>query len=410
MKILIWDYPIHLKNSGGPAGYLYNIREYLKSSKDSNNEIVFLKDLLSIKNNQITKHQKYNRLINLIYKIDKLQIWNLLNTFRRLKNWYQKFNDNLFSNIDFNQFDVIHFHVCYHILSSAEILRNFKGIKILTSHSPQPLSEEFCTCPELYSPLNRIIGRKLQKKELKAWTCADYIMFPVKDATEVYFSNPALRKFIKTNTDKLIFCPTALIDKIPSYPKNIRKNLNIPEKAFILTYIGRHNEIKGYDQLLKIGDILLNKYNNLYIVVAGNESPLFGLKHPRWIELGWINYGQDLISQSDAFILPNKETYFDLITLEVLREGTPIILSFTGGNKYFAQLNQSERSGMFFYDYNKPFDVDSIINKLQTEKSSKGLSDYRKLNIQLFNKYFTMSCYISNYKSIIKNLLSNKKR
>ena len=410
MKILIWDYPIQLKNSGGPAGYLYNIREYLKST-NTNDEIVFLKDLLSIPNNPITKHKKYNKLIKFVNKIDLLKVWDLTNTFRGLKKWNTQFNPRIFTGIDFNQFDVIHFHICYHVLSSLEILKGYNGIKILTSHSPQPLCDEFCTCPKIYSIFNKVIANKLRPKELKAWNSVNYMMFPVQDATEVYFSDAKLKDFIQTNSDKLLFCPTALNDSTTVNSKrNIRKDLNIPEDAFVLTYIGRHNVIKGYDQLLNIGNTLLNKYKNLYIVIAGNESPLFGLKHPRWIELGWINYGRDLISQSDSFILPNKDTYFDLIALEVLREGTPIILSYTGGNRYFAQFSQREREGMFFYDYDNPSEIDRIIDILQKKKMSSGLSPYRESNISLFKEHFTMPVFVSTYKSVINKLLDCKNK
>lgn len=40
-KVLIWDLNYVLKNSGGPAGYLYNIREYLLKHPTKDAEIHF---------------------------------------------------------------------------------------------------------------------------------------------------------------------------------------------------------------------------------------------------------------------------------------------------------------------------------------------------------------------------------
>ena len=49
-KILIWDLNINLLNTGGPAGYLYNIHEYLKCNNELGKPIFFLKDILNRKN------------------------------------------------------------------------------------------------------------------------------------------------------------------------------------------------------------------------------------------------------------------------------------------------------------------------------------------------------------------------
>lgn len=46
------------------------------------------------------------------------------------------------------------------------------------------------------------------------------------------------------------------------------------------------------------------------------------------------------------FILPNRETYFDLVLLEVMSLGIPVLASYTGGNKYFEKINDS---GIYFF-------------------------------------------------------------
>lgn len=407
MKVLIWDYPFSLKNSGGPSGYLYNIREYLKENNLLNKDIFFLKDLINQPNIQSTKHEKYNKTLNYILKLDILKILPALNSYRRIRNHVKKFQSKTFRNINFNEFDAIHFHISFHIDTSKQILKNYKGKKIITTHSPQPLSEEFCTFPQRYNILNKYFLNKLSTKELNCWKQADYIMFPVKESVNVYFSNTKLKKYIENNSSKLCFCPTA-INKKPIDPEkiNIRKNLNIPDDAFILTYIGRHSVIKGYDQLVSIGEKIIDKYPNLHIVVAGNEYPLTGLKHSRWHEIGWINYSHSLIRQSDAFILPNKETYFDIVALEVLREGTPIIMSLTGGNRYFLQFQKKEREGIIFYEYENPNHIDDIIFELMVNKNQTNLSHLRMANTKLFNTYFSMQIYVENYKQLIGKLIS----
>lgn len=145
------------------------------------------------------------------------------------------------------------------------------------------------------------------------------------------------------------------------------RDLGIPDNAFVITYFGRHNEIKGYDILKEVGMKLLKKYDNLYFLCAG-VGPVLPLKHPRWIELGFINNTQELLSQSDLYILPNRETYFDLVVLEILRSSTNLLLSNTGGNKYFQLLDKNDTNGIVFFDIDNFDDIVSLVQKFIEEK------------------------------------------
>ncbi len=45
----------------------------------------------------------------------------------------------------------------------------------------------------------------------------------------------------------------------------------------------------------------------------------------------------NIVNASDVFVLPNRRTFFDLVLLEVMSIGKPIIASFTGGNKFVSR-------------------------------------------------------------------------
>lgn len=92
------------------------------------------------------------------------------------------------------------------------------------------------------------------------------------------------------------------------------------------------------------------------------------MKHPRWIELGFIYNTQELLSQSDLYILPNRETYFDLVVLEILRSSTNLLLSNTGGNKYFQLLDKNDTNGIVFFDIDNFDDIVSLVQKFIEEK------------------------------------------
>lgn len=402
-KILIWDLYINIKNCGGPAGYLYNWQEYLKTT-DKYSNIYFLKDVLKIKDQEEPKRFQYKRLLNFIYSIDLLKIRYIIKIIRMYIYWKKPTSMDLIKSIDLNEYDVIHFHVAYHLIKAIPLLKNYKGKIILTTHSPEPLSREVCACiPAYYLHIKKFLIDKMENIELDSWKKADYMIFPVETAIEPYYISKKLGFFLQNNKKKILFCPTSILDsEIVINRKIFKDKCNIPNDAFIITYIGRHSEIKGYDQLVKLGKIILNKYPNVYFVIGGLYKTGQVLNHPRWMELGWINYSSQLIANSDLFILPNKETYFDIVALEVLRSGTPLMMSNTGGNKYFKSLKGN--NGLRFFDYgdfNKQMNIiEDLLNMTTDERK-----EMRESNQSLFHSNFRMETFFIRYESLIETIV-----
>lgn len=110
------------------------------------------------------------------------------------------------------------------------------------------------------------------------------------------------------------------------------------------------------------------------------------MEHERWIEVGWTNDPHSIIAASDVFVLPNKETYFDLIMLEVLSLGKLIVASNTGGNKYFSNFNEC---GILLY--NSKEEAVSLIKKIMDltseEREKLGEANKKCLENILLRKY-----------------------
>ena len=101
----------------------------------------------------------------------------------------------------------------------------------------------------------------------------------------------------------------------------------------------------------------------------------------------------------DFYVVPNRETYFDLVVIEALRSGMIMSLSRTGGNKYFEQLPKNETKGLFFFDIEKQETVIEQIDQLikTKEDSPTKFDELKSLNKALYLKYFTMERYVDNY-------------
>ena len=113
------------------------------------------------------------------------------------------------------------------------------------------------------------------------------------------------------------------------------------------------------------------------------------------------NDPHSLIAASDVFVLPNHETYFDLILLEVLSLGVPVVMSRTGGNKYFEQFKQP---GLKFYDtLEEAQDRILDIKKMPVDE----LCDAKAGIIEMFNNEFTVEKFAKNYINIISEIAAS---
>lgn len=244
---------------------------------------------------------------------------------------------------------------------------------------------------------------QLEEMDRYAFERANYIIFPCEEAEEPYFHTWEKYAEIR-KAEKYRYVPTGIVGSLANICRShIRAKYHIPDDAFVVSYAGRHNEIKGYADLKLIGEEML-KDNNTYFLIAGKEEPMVGLENDHWIEVGWTNDPHSLIAASDVFLLPNRETYFDLILLEVLSLGVPVVLSSTGGNKYFKRFH---KKGLMFYS-----SIDEAIENLNYFKSSA--KDVRiaagKELYELFKENFSVETFTRKYLEIISAIAYEDKK
>lgn len=306
-----------------------------------------------------------------------------------------------------NSFDVIHIH------SLPQILQYFSNNRvnanlILTSHTPEPVIDQLFSSQGLsdYLSKHKRFRDFLLKREIRAYDICDRIMFPVPQAREPYEQASKLyeSKF-RQQDSKFFYVPTAL-NSIEATQENdhILANNGIPNDALRVCYIGRHNEVKGYDFLKKAAIEVWKHSPKVYFIIGGKQEPLKGLEDDRWIELGWVDTPK-LLNEVDVFILPNKNTYFDLILLEVLRQGTAVILTRTGGNKWF---EEKKLRGLKFFNYGHETELVECIEEITIMKAKGELESVKEENIQFFKSEFNMQLYIKRYLDALTKLCHSK--
>lgn len=391
MKELIYLDENALSPAGGPLGVGYYIFEEAK--KVSDKEIDFLKSDCKIKEKEAQQKK-------ILYKFPR--ITKIVRSIRHIRE-YRKM---LYSpeNIEnkFDEYDIVHFHSTSDMYKQRKNLEKYKGKTVLTSHSPIPLSQE------LYAACATRFEQKFYKKrisdfqEIDRWSFmnADYIIFPCPDAEEPYFNNwPAYKTIKEKRKDSYRYVLTGISPKQAMLSKaDICKKYNISDNDFVMVYVGRHNEVKGYGNLKRLGESILSTEENMKFLIAGKEDPLTRLNHPNWIEIGFTKDPYSIIAAGDIFVLPNKETYFDLVFIEVLSLGKLVVASRTGGNKYYEKAGVN---GVFLYDSLE--EAEEIIKKIKN-MSLEERQILEKSNKEFYEKNLTGKIFYDNYKKIISRL------
>ncbi|MDN0055083.1 glycosyltransferase family 4 protein [Collinsella ihumii] len=378
-KLLFYMPENKLKSTGGPAGYLYNLRQGLESIDAEGYR--FLPPVKSAFMNS---------------KILQRVVPQFIKNKRRTRRLINLLDVKADLPVDLNQYQGVHFHSTEDLYLSREALKSYGGTVLLTSHSPCVYHKELIMRLDRRDA-NRNADRLKQLEYLDeyAFNRADYVIFPCKEAEEPYFHTWEKYSAVRRET-KLRYIPTGIQGCIAKIARQeIRERYCIPQDAFVMSYVGRHNEIKGYDRLTNTIPEILDK-SGAWMLVAGRQGPLYPPHHDRWIEIGWTDDPYSLVAASDLFILPNRETFFDLVMLEVLSLGVPILASRTGGNKFFEKFGSR---GISLFGDEKGL-ARAIEEFLSMGKDAH--FDASNDNKRLFESEFTCSKFAERYCNLIE--------
>ncbi len=375
---------------GGPSTYLYNLKKGLRLIKSHKCEF-YCFEINNFFSNNFLEYifKKSLKCFEVLYIVN-----DVLKYLFSKKNYTDAINKK-----------ILHFHSSNDLFYFKKLYR-YKGNAVLTMHAPEPYADEVVNFLKQYygTEDNFILIRKyLSYVQKIACKNADAFIFPTKESEEVYKKfdfyrpvyNKSIVKYLITGSDRKI---------VTKSKEEIRFSLGIKEDGFVVSYLGRHIQIKGYDMLINSFNKI--KENNIFVVCAGQVNPK--LKYPKndkWIELGWINNTCEILKMSDVLVLPNKSTYFDLVAIEALEQGCIIVASNTGGNITLGE----KCSGVILFDIKNQ---DDFINKICYIKnlSLKEKTDLKTENYKFYKENCVLDKFASNYINTINEICNEIER
>lgn len=300
-----------------------------------------------------------------IISLKKKYLFDLFNFFQIIKN-LKKINP-----------DILHCHLGADIYGPLALFFN-KKIKIISTEHNINRSEK-----KLARFLKIISLRRVNK------VCA--VSLAVK--------NDAIKRYnISENKIDLIYNGVDLNDY------KLIKNDNINKEKVLLGSMGRLNQQKGHEILIKACALLKN--NNYFLEIAGQgelrdklNKQINYLKLNNNIKLvGQVN-SKIWLNKIDIFIMPSLWEGLGLAVLEAAALKKPIIASAVDGIVEILNDNNS-----FLYKNNDPYKlaekIDYLIEKLNTSK----INEKSKLAYSLVVDKFGLNKMIDNYQNIYENI------
>lgn len=400
------------KRAGGPSTYLYNLLESFKKNYKEIEEntfyipechicvkFIFRKNLLSA-----SKSQNFTHF--LIKKI-KTGIKNIIIYWKPLARLYINISEkksykifNQYKN-EFSKADIIHFHSVLDFPFLKKIVGK-NAIKILTVHSPASIIEEV---PQ--EDLKFLFREEISKIEKEAFYWADGFIYPCKESLENHIKSFSFFQQILP-TKKVYYCPTCIEPlKVFNNKKKIRSKYNIPLDSFLISYIGRHIEVKGFDLLgnaiMKINKNL-NDNEKIYLITAGKGNLVSHFQKEEnfiktWRYIEWTEKPGDIINASDCFILLNRSCFFDLALLEAMSIGVPIITTEVGGSIFVAKKSK----GIILVKPQVEDIKKAILQMIKTSEEKR--KEMGLMNKKSFLSNFIQEEFAQNYINTIINFL-----
>lgn len=385
-KFAIFNYSGKATNKGGPAGYLSHLYSGFAANEP---EFLYIVE----PNSSIGQQGGTGRKNTLSGKCGVFyEVKSIFSYFKKGFIVRQKYRKII------NEYDYLHVHDSESVWYLTKFAK-FKGKIILTSHRPEPLCDEVLNSIKAkYSGNFRFLRLFLNGIESYSYKRADAFIFPSEHAAGIYEEFPG---YSKGKLEKPIkFIITGLNKKEANATKKEYfklHNIDIDPHKPIVSYIGRHNKIKGYDRVVASFDAI--KQNNACVIVAGAPGAIHYPDNEDWVELGYINDAMNLMHISDVIVIPNRNTYFDLVIIEALSMGKIVITSNTGGNLDIAK----NCEGLVLFDNNTPNACSKAISSiLSMPKEQRGILE--KASKSYYEKYCTPQIFAYNYLKAISEI------
>jgi glycosyltransferase involved in cell wall biosynthesis len=249
---------------------------------------------------------------------------------------------------------------------------------IFQPHSPELFSNEV-----KYFSNNEEHVNFVKKIESILFKQVEIYVFPNIGATEIY------QNVLGTNK-KLYYLNSACRKcSNPEYKK-------VNEEKINLIFIGRRNEVKGFDIVINAFQQARKNRDDIELYLLGPREEIIEMEGIH--DIGFSNEAMSWIYSCDYVVNMNRQSYFDLIVMETLSIGTPLIINTSGGHVIFKEIKSKgiiPLSNLTELEY-------ILCSKILRKKNNQQVEE----NINLYQQNFSIDKYRQNLDLLCKEIVN----
>ena len=292
--------------------------------------------------------------------------------------------------------NIIHANYLFQYFVAIDLKKQLNGILIFTQH---------LTIPEQQSPINYF------DTEFRIYSEADKIVTVTKHG-----KNHLVNKGVASDKIEVIYNGIApeQFDVAPN-PK-IREKFGIADCDNIILFSGRIDPIKGLEYLCLAMEVLIRKFPNCRLVVAGDGDFKMLIEKSRKFSanisfLGFISHDDliDLYHEADIGVIPSLQEQCSYVALEMLHCGLPVVASKLGGLKeIFIHKENAFLVDITSVDTNilevKPKVSELVTYVCRLLKDDDLKTQFHKKSILRAHQKFSLDIMINQYIKLVEDL------
>ena len=270
------------------------------------------------------------------------------------------------------------FHDVLRLAACIDLLADGQKV-ILQSHSPELPSVEFRNAGANESDVRWVV-----EAESKSFERTNIYVAPndgALDPTRHLIGKKTRVEFLLSGSRKLV----------------PRTQIPLDKDCIYFLYIGRRIWTKGYDLVIDAFRAAHEMDPTLRLILIGDGIPE---SSDGIIDVGRTEDPASWLASCDWLISANRESYFDLVVMEALSIGTPIVMTVTGGHEFFAT---DENPGV------KPMadtEVRTLTESMMQNRVKRSGSDPRVAeNISLHSQIFSVDRYRDRLNAFFERIL-----
>lgn len=294
--------------------------------------------------------------------------------------------DEIDSMLEYEQFDVLHFHEPWVPVLSRQILSRSKTVNVATFHAKLPETITSRALAKIVTPYTKPLLRHIHHFTAVSDAAADYV---------------------KTLTDEPIhIVPNGI--HIGHYRKPA--NLQRPRGPKTILYVGRLEKRKGLKYLLQAMQLLQEQLPSVRLLIGGDgvdreklEEFAQELKLQNVEFMGYLSDAQkrELLHTSDLFCSPAIfGESFGIVLLEAMSSG---IVTVAGNNPGYSAV----MTGLGQLSLVDPRDTKEFAHRLNLLLSDEGIRElwkkWAKKHVRQFDYPKVAGMYLEEYKRAIAN-------